>query len=335
MKRYNIAELQPNMVLAQDVIDEDKSVVLLKSDTVLTETLIGLLRERGITSVPILNKQTVLQKKYQTSVNHVRQIFDEARHSNKLRVNDFQSIAQDCIKDFIYKPHSFSILKELATKDNYTFEHSVNVGILSGLIAHWMNFSKQDIHQAVLAGLFHDIGKAKIPLSILNKPGKLSPEEMAIMQKHASLGYDLVVNLEDIPLSVKMCSLQHHERNNGCGYPASLENNDINKFAKIIAIADVYDAITSDRVYKKKTTPFKAIQIIEEELGKLDPAIGNVFVLNIREYLIGSRVLLNTNECAEIICWNKVIGSLPILRTASAQYIDLNTQKEYQISTMP
>jgi putative nucleotidyltransferase with HDIG domain len=331
MEKYDITQLRPNMVLAQDVIDEDKSIILLKSGTVLTEILIVLLRERGLTSIPILKKQTVLQKKYETSVNNVLKIFAETRHTKKIKVNDLQSVAVDCFKDFICKPHSFNILKTLASKDKYTFEHSVNVGILAGIIAQWLGFSKPDIHQAVLAGLFHDIGKSQIPLSILSKPGKLSDEEMSIMQQHASLGYDLVADLQDIPLGVKMCSLQHHERNNGCGYPDNLKNEDIHKLAKMIAIADVYDAITSDRVYKKKNTPFKAVEIIEGELGKLDPAIGTVFVMNIRDLLMGSRVILNTGEYAEIICWGKFLGSMPILRTSLNQYIDLNTQPEYQI----
>jgi HD-GYP domain-containing protein (c-di-GMP phosphodiesterase class II) len=174
MKKLNITQLRPNMILASDIIDDINSIVLLKSGTILTETLIVLLRERGITNVPILKEKTILQKKYYTTVNNVRQLFDITRNTQKIKVNDLQSIALKCFKDFICKPKSFVILKTLARKDDYTFQHSVNVGILSGLIAQWMEYSKQDTYEAVLAGLFHDIGKSQIPLSILNKPGKLS-----------------------------------------------------------------------------------------------------------------------------------------------------------------
>lgn len=332
MKKFNIAKIRPEMILAKDILDESNNVVLLKSGTVLTEVLIDLLRERGITFVHIMQEKNALCQNYHSKVKAFRSVFEEARYSQKIRVNELHAVALGCFRDFICRPHSFSILKKLATKDNYTFEHSINVGILAGLMAQWLGFSKKEIHEAVLAGLFHDIGKSQIPLSILNKPGKLTSEEMAIMQQHSALGYDLVAGLDDIPLAVKMCSLQHHERNNGCGYPKNLEAEEIHKFAKIVAVADVYDAITSNRSYRKKATPFAAVKIIEDELGKLDPVIGTVFVLNIRDYLIGSSVVLNTNECAEVVCWNKSIGSLPILLTTEKkQYIDLNTESDYKI----
>jgi len=154
----------------------------------------------------------------------------------------------DCILKYLHE------IKE--DKNQYTLFHSINVSFYAMLIGKWLSMPKAKILDLILAGLFHDIGKLRIPKHILNKEGSLTTEEFEIMKGHTTLGYDLIKNLIGLNQDIKKSILMHHERIDGTGYPNGVTGDSIGEYERIIAIADIYDAMTTNRVYKKRVNPF-------------------------------------------------------------------------------
>jgi len=216
-------------------------------------------------------------------------------------------------------------------RDDYTFHHSLDVAVLCGVVGRWLGYKGEELKDLVLAGLLHDIGKTQIPLEILRKPGKLTPEETKIMQLHTTRGYNLVKEL-DLPAAVTYAVLQHHEREDGSGYPLQVTGDKIHPFAKLIAVIDIYDAMTCDKVYRKKVTPFEAVETITRDMyDKLDPNICAVFLNNVRDYFIGNTVLLSDGREAEVVYLGQYISSRPVVRTEDGLFIDLEQRKELSI----
>jgi putative nucleotidyltransferase with HDIG domain len=179
--------------------------------------------------------------------------------------------------------------------------HSINVALYTMLMSKWMGFTEKQMKTVIQAGLLHDIGKIKIPGKILNKKGRLTQEEFYIMKKHTIYGYDILKNSCRLKDSVKKSVLLHHERIDGSGYPFGLKDGSIDMYSRILAVADVYDAMTTDRIYKKRITPFEAFRELRETcLSTFDLTILQRFVNNLSAYYIGARVMLNNGQTGEI-----------------------------------
>lgn len=148
-------------------------------------------------------------------------------------------------------PHALISLARIKTADNYTYLHSMAVCALMMALAQRMQMSEEEVRLAGLAGLLHDVGKCRVPLHILNKPGALTPEEWLTMQDHSRLGAQLLRPM-DVPDLVLQACLQHHEKMDGSGYPGKLKGTQIHPLSRMTAICDIYDAVTSDRPYKKR-----------------------------------------------------------------------------------
>lgn len=192
-------------------------------------------------------------------------------------------------------------VSNIKDKDEYTYNHSINVAIYSAFIGKLLSLKEQEIIELIQASLLHDIGKYKVPGEILNKKGKLTKEEFAIVKKHTIDGYNMSKNISCLTEDVRKAILFHHEREDGSGYPYGIKGNNINIYAKIIAISDVYDALTSERVYKKKSTPFDAIEEFYR-IGshKFNKYILNLFFKNIIHFYINSKVKLNDGTIGKI-----------------------------------
>lgn len=171
-------------------------------------------------------------------------------------------------------------LSELRAYNEYTFRHSLNVAIISGLIGKWLGYTGRMLKDLILTGLLHDIGKTLVPLAIINTPGKITAKQMDVVKQHSCHGYELVKKLKHISGEVKFGILQHHERLDGSGYPFGLDKNKITPFARIIAIADMYDAMTHARVYRPKMSPVVAMETLIGDMhhNKLDSDICKVFL---------------------------------------------------------
>ncbi len=193
-------------------------------------------------------------------------------------------------------------LMELKEKDEYTYTHSINTAVYSVLIGKWLHLSKVDTNNLILSGLLHDIGKINIPNEILNKAGKYTEDEYRIMKLHPINGYEMLKTEASLDQNVKLAVLLHHERSDGSGYPYHFTEEKMNLYSRIIAFADVYDAMISERVYRKKMTPFEAFELLLNNLkDQFDWKIAHTFFTKYPAYLIGATVQLSNGERGKIV----------------------------------
>jgi HD-GYP domain-containing protein (c-di-GMP phosphodiesterase class II) len=207
----------------------------------------------------------------------------------------------------------------------------VNVAFLSTEIGKWLNLGKSELFNLTCAAFLHDIGKAKIRDSLLNKVGELSLNEMEIMRTHSIIGYRLLENLSVLEQEVLYGILHHHERLNGSGYPMGLEGDQISMFGRIIAIADIFDAVTATKAYHEKSSPFKAVEEIEASgFASLDPFICQTFVNNTIKYYYKCLVKLSNEQVGEVIYINPEEKTKPLIRCEN-EYHNLSRERDIVI----
>lgn len=182
-----------------------------------------------------------------------------------------------------------SLLRNVQFRDADTFFHSINVAMICFDISKWAGKDKAFCEEAALCGLMHDVGKLTVPQEVLKKPERLSGKETDEMRKHATQGYYSLLFFHNE--NVRLAALQHHERYDGSGYPCGLKGTEINEFARIVAIADVYDALTADRVYRKALSPERALSIMEREKETFSPEFFSVFMKRTSELLIENKAV--------------------------------------------
>ncbi|WP_047153332.1 HD-GYP domain-containing protein [Aneurinibacillus tyrosinisolvens] len=217
-------------------------------------------------------------------------------------VMDLRETVQPLVQAVNAKPDVLFSIQKIKELDKYTYEHSIFVGILSVAIARWMKIPEQEYMQISLAGTLHNIGVCRIEPSILHKPGKLNYDEFEEVKKHTSYGYQIIKGTAGLSEGVALAALQHHEREDGSGYPQRVKGNQIHLYAKIVAIADVYHAMCTERGYRKALSPYRVIeQLREYSFGKLDPVIVRTFISGIMQLSAGKIVRLNDGRVGKII----------------------------------
>ena len=361
MTKVSLVDVRVGMVLADDIYSST-GAVLIGVDTVLESSHIVFLKRKGVESISIKdeidsvstvredvapykkrikpaefhyqNQKTDLQERFQTTVDKFKTIYYEFKLG---RIPVFQEIEEtlEPLYDAILNDQSFtSKMWQIHTYDDYTFDHSVRVSMIAGLLAKWCGYSPRVIKDASTAGLLHDIGKCNIPDEILNKPGPLTPEEYKVIKTHATLGYILIKEIPNINENVMLGVLQHHERMDGTGYPNGIKGTDTSEVAKIVAIADVYCAMTADRVYKPAFHPFEvASYILEKCYHTLDFSMSKAFLSNMAPFYIGHRVKLSNNQFGEIVMTYKDDPARPLVRVDETYY-DLRKYIELEILQM-
>lgn len=351
-KIISIDHVNPGMITARDIFT-DVGQMLIGANTELDGKHLRKLRLYQIHDVPIKEFMPKVNSPSEpihpirrSKENHERlKLFEASYMENNVSLKDqMLSISEGkrinvaelfCISDELlttikYKSNLFSFLNNLQGFDDYTYSHCINVSLISNTIGQWLGFGEKELMNISVAGLLHDIGKTQIDKSILNKPSKLTDEEEAIMKKHAEYGFK-IIEKQDIDYNIKMAVLMHHERYDGSGYPLKAKNNQINDYAKIVAIADVYDALTSDRPYRSRFTPFYVIHRFEQEyLGHLDTKFLMTFLQNIAYCYLDSWCLLSTGEEAKIMFINKHDLSRPIVQVDNV-ILDLSHEKSIYI----
>ena len=189
----------------------------------------------------------------------------------------------------------------LKVSDEYTFKHSVDVATMSMVIAKKYGLDEKAVRDVGIAGLLHDVGKIKIPKEILNKPSRLTEEEFELMKKHAQFGYDMLKEKNAFNNDILMGVLQHHEKLNGGGYPNGLRGDDIHLYAKIIAVADIYDSLVTKRPYKQGFSKRDAIEMIMAMTSELDIFVMQSFFDSVILYPVDSIVTLSNGEQAKVV----------------------------------
>ncbi|OEH84446.1 hypothetical protein BHU72_09550 [Desulfuribacillus stibiiarsenatis] len=349
MRLVTVSKLVEGQVLAKNILN-DNGQILLNSNVALTSSLIRRLSDMQIPYVYIEDERTddimiddivseqtrrqALQKVNKTMTTLFAQQKDRSVVSTPTLAKDFNKLLDDIISDLSQNKQVMYHMVNIHSKDDYLYHHSVNVGILATAIGLALNYPKKDLIDLGIGAMLHDIGKTRIPMSILCKPGRLTDEEFDIMRKHSEYGYEILKNQPGISLRTAHVAFQHHERFDGSGYPRRITGNEQHEFAKIVAIADVYDALTSNRVYRSSYLPHEAFELI---LGGGDyyfeHKIIQKFVQNIAIYPIGLTVTLNTGETAVVTKVDNYYPQRPTVRVITdPNGIDLTAPYEIDLT---
>lgn len=228
----------------------------------------------------------------------------------------------------------FDMLNNMRSSDDSVYVHSLNVALISRILGKWLKMSDADLDLLTLCGLYHDIGKLMIPADILNKPTKYTDAEFALVQTHTRHGFELLKPLP-IDARIKKTALSHHERCDGSGYPMGIKQNDIGSCGMIVAIADVYDAMTAARPHRAPLCPFEVIDCFERDgLQKYNPKYILTFLSHVAMTYQNNRVQLNDGRSAKIVMLNKNSLSKPIIRFDDNTCLDLSAQNKLYIQAI-
>ncbi|AKA69684.1 HD-GYP domain-containing protein [Clostridium scatologenes] len=275
-----------------------------------------------------------VKKNYKTSIMEINEVVNDLCKGKKVEVNKIDKISNSIYKNINDEYYIVKCLSELRNSEEYVYTHSVNVSFYGMLLGKWLCLTKKDINQIVVAGLLHDIGNVKVPIEILNKKGKVDVEEFDEIKKHPVYGYNMVKDTSIVSDIVKEVILMHHERMNSTGYPLGKNGDELSIYCKIIAVVDAYDAITSDRTYRKRRTPFEAFQILKNNsMEYFDIHIMDTFLENIAACYVGSKVLLTNDDEGEILYVPPHCITNPVV-SIGGRYIDLSKQLDIKVKAM-
>jgi putative nucleotidyltransferase with HDIG domain len=331
-------ELEEGMTIAEKVIDSH-GAVLVSTGTILYDGLIDRLNRLGIDKVAIFrdNKKITISSagdKINNEVEYVEQkkkmknIFSVIQKRNHIKSEQIKEIVENAMK-LDSNQDIMNLLTHIHEKDEYTYNHSVNVGLMAMLFGRWLDLDPDEVKKLAYAGFLHDVGKAKVSDEILNKDSSLTNEEYKQMKKHSIYGYKLVRESMYISDNVAQAVLLHHERKDGTGYPLGIEGNKIPFFARIIGIVDTFDAMTSDRVYRKHQVPFEVIKkLSRDSLHVFDIVLLNIFTKNITNYYQGEKVRLNNGEIGELVYIKADMPTEPVVKIGD-KFIDLRKSELY------
>lgn len=302
---------------------------LVSSDSSDEDVFLTTYSERVKASEEFVNFKT----QFDDTAGFMKFALDEvvAGNSSPELLEDLSSSAVNLISTSENNLELLDMLHNMRDSDDATYTHSLNVSIISAIIGRWLHMSEEDIHMLTVAALFHDIGKVMIPQELLHKPTRLTNEENALLKTHPYKGYQILKS-SGLDEKIALAAMQHHERCDGSGYPGRLTRNNINAFAKIIAIADVYDAMTAARAYRGPLCTFEVLSTFESEGYRCYEAAYLVpFMQNIVNSYINNTVRLNNGEKGEIIMINKNALSRPIVHCEGHVYHNLLQEKNLKI----
>jgi len=347
----------PGMIVAKDVYTKDGHLIIAQ-DTVLSDKIITRLEFYSITDfsvyvgtdgneIPIEFTETSYYEEirqsdafkrfheaYQNTVSEFKNTLDSiVTRQNDL---DIEQLLSDVNRILNYTNSNIDLFNMLHCMRNYddtTYIHSLNVSLICNIMGKWLHFNQEDLQVITMSGLLHDLGKLMIPSEIISKPGKLTNEEFSMIKTHTIRGYNILKS-KNIDPRIKHSALSHHERCDGSGYPYGFYSDTIDPFAKLVAIADVYDAMTCARVYRGPLCPFEVVSIFESEgLSKYDPKYIMTFLEGIVQTYIHNNVRLNNDTVGEIVMINRFELSRPVIK-AGDQFIDLSKERELSIVSL-
>lgn len=330
---YNIMELPiEDGPIEKPELDLDKLIELARKDMEAKQAVKANMEDSYVQKLKAGAEYKNFCEKYDTAVSNINELISSfIKNGGELNTDALVSNALGLMDGSTI--HIFDMLHNMPVHDDSIYEHSMNVALISATIGKWLKLPEADINGLLLAGLLHDLGKTEIPAELLNKRGRLTDEEFAIIKSHPKKGYELIRN---IPLDVKIkeACLLHHERCDGSGYPFGVSGNKISLYAKILAIADVYDAMTSPRSYRQALCPFKAIEIFEQDgFYKYDLKSLMTFLENIGFSYLNNSVLLSDGRKGEIVILNKLYLSKPMVKCGE-EFVDLSKFPDLTIETI-
>ncbi|HBE78168.1 MAG TPA: HD-GYP domain-containing protein [Firmicutes bacterium] len=270
MQRISLKEIKPGMVLARPVLGATDGRILLPANFKLTPFYIEKISHYKCCEIYIQDSETVekgkgfnepiLAKTRVKAYTVLHETFEQIQLEEEMAPDKIHEVVNEIVANILDNSHTLYNMFSLEMHDDYTFSHSVNVCVISTLIGSAMGYNQNELELIATGALLHDIGKVRINPEILNKPAKLTASEYAEMQNHPLYGAELIQKTESMGFLTASLALQHHEREDGSGYPYGLKSTGIHPFSKIVTVADVFDAMTAERVYKKASPPHIALK---------------------------------------------------------------------------
>ncbi len=331
MQKILINDISPGTVIAKDIFNS-YGTMLVSKGTVVVDKFIEQLEEIGISEVYVEDDEeefrrfmederkklpiddVIFEKTRVQAHMQVKKIMVRYSAHSHINLDRIHKTIESIIEQLLSRKEILLTLSQLRSIDDYTYEHSVNVSVLSLIVGIDMNVGRDSLNNLGIGAMLHDIGKAVIPDSVLKKPSRLTSLEFDSIKKHAEYGYEILSEI-GLPEEAALIAMHHHEKYDGTGYPGKLKGDKIPLFSRIVSIADVYDAISNDRVYKKKISPDKVYRQIAQLGGShFDPEVMEKFVSHLALFPTGTGVILNTNHKGIVIGQNKMLPQSPVIR---------------------
>lgn len=364
MGRVHISRLLPGMMLEKDVYNESDQLILPEG-LKLTDKSIAKLTYYGINSAHIVDmpdSPELFEEEHTSSgavsgedMSYSQRLkqteeFKEFEKNYESTVDDLQSFLSDVVEKNMPPDTSnimakvtemlhpasggsvsvFDMIRNMKHFDDMTYVHCLNVGLICNVFAKWLGLTPAQAELATQCGILHDIGKLKIPEEIIKKPSKLTDDEFALIKSHPAEGYKILKNC-DLNLHIKLAALQHHEKVDGSGYPMKITGDKMDMYAKLVCIADIYEAMTAVRIYRGSLSPFQVIEAFETEgLQKYDTRMIMTFLENIVNTYLLNRVRLSDGREGEIIFINKQRLSKPTIKCGD-EFVDLTKEPNISI----
>ncbi len=299
-----------------------------------SDDLSGIGEESYVDSLRNTSEFKKFNRTYVKSVNGVEKSFEKlVRGEEKGLVYQLLEYVDEVFKEGRNGAHVFEMLHGIRDYDDITYVHSMNVSLICSIFAGWLKLPEKEARVLTLAGLLHDIGKVLIPKEILGKKSKLTEDEFKIMKTHTVEGYKVIKD-SLIDVRIKYAILMHHERNDGSGYPNGFKGKQIEEFSKIVAIADVYDAMTADRQYRKAICPFDVVAEFERDgFLKFDTRYLMIFLERIVESYLHTIVRLNDGREGEVVMINRFSLSKPVIHIGDT-FVDLSKESSLRIESI-
>ncbi|WP_051314666.1 HD-GYP domain-containing protein [Alteribacter aurantiacus] len=332
--------------LGEDIVSENGHFLLKKGMT-LSQWHLDILLSHEVDEIKVVKKSTVLagdligtwskEKEemlhlYRGSVLEIKQLFEAAIMRENVDIQDVMKPFTYLLEKVLTRTSIFLELYQIKGYDEYTYRHSINVGLLAATIGKMLGRPEKDVLELGKAGFFHDIGKMKVPKCILNKKGQLTDNDYMEIKRHPLYGREILDKVEGLSEIIVQGTLLHHERLDGSGYPFGVKGNDIPFYVQVLAVADVYDAISSDRVYRSRYSPFEALEELIKDVyrNKLSGEIVLPFVQQVINGYINCPVRLENGEEGVLVHLPLEEITRPLIAVGDT-YVDLRKERHLTI----
>lgn len=355
-------QLEEGCILSKDIKCKSDQV-LMRKKTVLIEEYIKVIKAFLVEAVDVeatlvngkpfkpkeiiekeekvQNKASVGEKKsfmdlYLQAVQTYKKMFINWQGGSKVDILSIRKIVLPLLEKLDEQPDEIISIHHYATKEEYIFHHAVSVGVLSAYIGRKLQYTKAEEIQLGVAGMMADSGMAKLPNSILEKKGPLNSTEYREIKNHPMFSYNMIKDIPGVTDGVLLGVLQHHEREDGSGYPLAVTTKKLHKFTRIIAVVDVFHAMTSERFYKTKQSPYKVIELItKDHFGKFDIKVVQCLCNSVANFSIGKRVRLNNEDIGEVVFIEPHFPIRPMLKIEnSGEFIKLVNRSDLYIEEL-
>lgn len=323
MRQVSLAEARPGMILARYIMN-GAGRILLAPDVILTEEYLRKLASLAVATIfvkdpdhpDIETPEYLSVQTQQRALAILDNTMQQIARGETFASDAVDSVASDIVEDLLMQQNLTIHLSGIMTHDDDTLAHSLNCSIYSAILARIAGYTIPQIKEVTSGALLHDVGKMFVEKAILNKPGRLTEEEYTAVRVHAEQGFKSLISKRwELSSLVAHMAWQHHERVNGEGYPRNLQGSEILPYARMLAITDVYEAITVNRPYRRAMAPDAIYDTIHSGLGsEFDADFGQLFLSKLAIYIAGMRVMLNTGEIGVVAAVPEETPQRPVVR---------------------